>query len=125
MKQQRQNVRSTKVKQNASDNLDKETHQDKPQAKLRELYIKIYLASNTAHSNQTELFPARSSSGNKYIIVLVKIHRNYINTELMKSKTEGSMIKAYLALWEHLIATGIVKPTTHIMDNEASAEYKR
>jgi hypothetical protein len=35
------------------------------------------------------------------------------------------MIKANLALWECLTATGIVNPTTHIMDNEASAEYKK
>jgi len=35
------------------------------------------------------------------------------------------MIKAYLALWERLTATGMVKPTTHIMDNETSAEYKK
>ena len=50
---------------------------------------------------------------------------NYIDAEPMKNKTEGSMIKAYLALWEHLTATETVKPTTHIMDNEASAEYKK
>ncbi len=42
----------------------------------------------------------------------------------MKNKTEGLMIKAYLALCERLTATGIVKPTTHIMDNEASAEWR-
>ena len=35
------------------------------------------------------------------------------------------MIKAYLALWERLTETGAVKPTTHIMDNEASTEYKK
>ncbi len=35
------------------------------------------------------------------------------------------MIKAYLALWTCLTALGTVKPTTHIMDNEASEEYKK
>jgi hypothetical protein len=34
------------------------------------------------------------------------------------------MINAYLAIWTHLTALGTVKPTTHIMDNEASEEYK-
>jgi hypothetical protein len=43
----------------------------------------------------------------------------------MKSKTEGAMIKDYLILWELLTANGTVKPTTHIMDDEASAEYKK
>jgi hypothetical protein len=125
MKQQSQNVRLTKVKQNAPDNINKETHQDKPQAKLRDIYIKIYLASDTVHSNQTGRLLATSSSGHKYIMVLVKIDGNFIDTEPMKNKTEGSMIKAYLALRECLTATGIVKPMTHIMDNEASAEYKK
>ena len=58
-------------------------------------------------------------------MVLVEIDRNYIDAEPMKNKTEGSIIKAYLALWERLTATGTVKPTTHILDNEASAEYKK
>jgi hypothetical protein len=117
MKQQCQNARSTKVKQ--------EVHQDKPQAKLRDVYIKIYLAGNTVYSHQTGRFPAMSSSGNKCIMVLDEIDRNYIGSEPMKNKTEGLMIKAYLALWERLTATRIVKPTTHIMENEASAEYKK
>ena len=77
------------------------------------------------HFDQTGRFPATSSRGNKYIMVLVEIDRNYIDAEPMKNKTEGSMIKAYLALWERLTAIGTVKPTTHIMDNEASAEYKK
>ncbi len=32
-------------------------------------------------------------------MVLVEIDGNYIDAEPMKNKTEGSMIKAYLALW--------------------------
>jgi hypothetical protein len=125
MKQQCQNVRSAKVKQNTTDKPEKETHQDIPQAKLKDVYIEIYLANNTVHFDQTGCFPATSSRGNTYIMVLVEINGNYIDAELMKNKIEGSMIKAYLALWECLTATGIVKPTTHIMDNEASAEYKK
>ncbi len=39
MKQQRQNVRSTKVKQNTKDNQEEETHQNKPQAKLKDVYV--------------------------------------------------------------------------------------
>ena len=129
MKQQRQNVRSTKIKQNTTDNggNDDDDHDDqfKPKAKHKDIYIKIYLANDTVHFDQTGRFPATSSRGNKYIMVLVEIDGNYIDAEPMKNKTEGSMIKAYLALWERLTATGTVKPTTHIMDNEASAEYKK
>ena len=34
------------------------------------------------------------------------------------------MIKAYLALWKQLTASGMVKPTTHLLDNKASEEFK-
>ena len=34
------------------------------------------------------------------------------------------MIQAYLTLWKRLTASGTVKPTTHILDNEASAAFK-
>jgi hypothetical protein len=77
------------------------------------------------YTDQPGCFPATSSNGNKYIMVLVEIEGNYINAEPMKSKTEGAMIKANLILCEQLRANGIVKPTTHIMDNKASAEYKK
>ncbi len=78
------------------------------------------------YTDQPGRFPATSNKGNKYIIVLVKIDGNYIDAEPMKSKTEGAMIKAnlILCLWERLTANGTVKPTTHIMDNQASAECK-
>jgi hypothetical protein len=35
------------------------------------------------------------------------------------------MVKAYIALWTRLTTSGTVKPTTHILDNEASKEFKR
>jgi hypothetical protein len=34
------------------------------------------------------------------------------------------MIQAYLTQWTRLTASGTVKPTTHILDNEASAAFK-
>jgi len=97
----------------------------KQNSKTYTLRFKIYLANDPVHFDQTGHFPATSSRGNKYIMVLVEIDGHYIDAEPMKNKTEGLMIKAYLALWERLTATGTVKPTTHIMDNEASTEYKK
>jgi hypothetical protein len=76
------------------------------------------------HSNQTGRFPATSSSGNQYIIVLVKVDGNYIDAEPMKNRSAGSMVKAYLTLWKQITESGSIKPTTHILDNEASAELK-
>jgi hypothetical protein len=45
------------------------------------------------HSNKTGKSTATSSIGNKYIIIFVEVDGNYIDTEPMKNKTEGSMIK--------------------------------
>jgi hypothetical protein len=58
-------------------------------------------------------------------MVLVKVDGNFINAEPMKNRSEGSMIKAYQALWERLTASGTVKPKTHILDNKALAEFKK
>ncbi len=66
MKQQRQNVRSTKVKQNATNDGggddDDCDDQIKPQTKLKDVYIKIFLANNTVHFDQTGRFPATSTT---------------------------------------------------------------
>ena len=77
------------------------------------------------HTNQTGRFPATSSRGNKYVMVLVKVDGNFIDAEPMKNRSEGAMIKAYQALWTRLTALGAVKPKTHILDNEASTEFKK
>jgi hypothetical protein len=58
-------------------------------------------------------------------MVIVEVDGNLIYAEPMKNKSEGSMIKACLALWNHHTASGTVKPKTHIMDNKASEEYKK
>jgi hypothetical protein len=98
-------------------------HQPKSK-KMNDMYIKIHNVSETMHSNQTGHFPATSSRGNQYILVLVEVDGNYVNTEPIKNKTEGSLIKACLALWAQLTASGTVRPVTHILDNKASAAYK-
>lgn len=70
------------------------------------------------HTDQSGRFPATSSEGNKYILVLVEVGGIYVDAEPMKNKSTGEMIKAYHTLWT-------VKPMTPIMDNKASEEYKK
>ncbi len=118
MKKQRQGVRSTRTK-----TAETEKVPIYPK-KMKHVYIKIHNASKTMHSNQMGCFPATSSKGNQYIMVLVEVDGNYIDAEPMKNKTEASMIKAYLTLWARLTALGAVKPTTHLLDNKALAAYK-
>ena len=119
MKRQRQGVRSTRVR--------KEIDETTPTAIPKEMgvYIKIHNASETMHSDQTGRFPATSSRGNQYVMVIVEVDGNFIDAEPMKNKSEEAMIKAYTTLWTRLTASGTVKPKTHILDNEASTEFKK
>ncbi len=93
MKQQRQGVCSTKLTVN-----DEECPVPNTK-KMHDVFIKIHNVSETMHTDQTGRFPATSSKGNQYIMVLVKVDGNYIDAEPMKNKTEGSRIKAYLTFW--------------------------
>jgi hypothetical protein len=91
MKKQRQGVRSTRQK-------DENTTQEEtnltgpPPKKMQDVYIKIHNASETMHSDQTGRFPATSSRGNKYIMVLVEVDGNYIDAEPLKNKSKGAMM---------------------------------
>ena len=76
------------------------------------------------YTDQTGCFPVQSSHGNKLIMVLYKIDGNYIDAEPMKDNKDNSLIKAYNTLWARVTKSGKVKPTVHILDNEASALFK-
>ncbi len=129
MKKQRQGVRLTKSKENTQsedENIPGNTVAEvdpSPPPKMRDIFNKIYNAVKM-HSNQTGRFPATSSKGNQYIMVLVEVDGNYINAEPIKNKSEGSIIKAYLILWTRLTELGTVRPIIHILDNEVSKVYK-
>jgi hypothetical protein len=58
-------------------------------------------------------------------MVLVEVDGNFIDAEPMKNKLEGTIIKAYIALWTRLTTSRTVKPTTPILNNDASAEFKK
>jgi hypothetical protein len=118
MKKQCQGTRSTRVQDKMEPNVP-------ALPKMKDIYIKIHNATKTMHSNQTGRFPATSSRGNKYIMVLVEVNGNFIDAEPMKNKLEGPRIKACIALWTRLTTSGTVKPRTHILDNEASAKFKK
>ena len=118
MKRQRQGVRSTRVREEAESDLP-------AIPKAKDIYIKIHNVHETMHTDQTGRFPATSSRGNQYMMVLVEVDGNFIDAEPMKNRSEGAMIKAYQALWTRLTASGTIKPKTHILDNEALAEFKK
>jgi hypothetical protein len=117
-----QNVSSTSLNAQLYQNKASRKHPPKSK-KMNDVYIKIHKVSETMHNDQTGRFPATSSWGNQCIMVLVEVDGKYIDAEPMKNKTEGSIIKAYLALRARLTALGTVRPMTHILDNKALAAY--
>jgi hypothetical protein len=128
MKCQQQGVRSTRTPQTTSNEIKEQSKSNTSQApkpkKMQDVYIKIHNANYTMHTDQPGQFPATSSNGNQYIMILVKVDENYIDAEPMKYKSAGSMIKAYIALWKRLPATGVIQPKTHLFGNKASVELK-
>jgi hypothetical protein len=129
IQRQQQGVRSTKTLQIITEeNEGTAENHNLPTAlkpkKMKDVYIKIHSASRTMYTDQPGRFPATSSNGNQYIMVLVEVNRNYIDAEPMKNRSAGSMTKAYLTLWTRLTETGVIQPTTRLMDNKASAKFK-
>ena len=61
--------------------------------KVKDIYIKVHNTTKIIHTNQTGRFPAISSKGNQYIMILVEVDGNFIDAEPMKNQSEGSMIK--------------------------------
>ena len=67
--------------------------------------------------------PARSRSGNQYIMVMVEIDSNYTLVEPMKNETDEVMTVAYLALMKWLQRAGVTT-TKQLLDNECSYKLK-
>jgi hypothetical protein len=120
MNQARKNVRSTKAKQAP---LELAEYPEMRGKKVQDIYISTYEVHETTFSDQTGQFPTRSKSGNKYIMIMVKINSSAILVEPMKSRKDAEMIRAYNALLLHLRRAGIV-PKKHVMDNEVSENMK-
>jgi hypothetical protein len=93
MKRQPQGVRSTKVLESIPEEEDRATEtEDSPTPpkpkKMKDVYIKIHKARKTMYTDQPGRFPATSSSGNQYIMVLVEVDGNYIDAEPMKKQVQ-------------------------------------
>ena len=88
MKWQRQGVRSTKVLETIPEDREVEDNNSptppKPK-KMKDVYVKIHSTTETIYTDQPGQFPATSSSGNQYIMVLVEVDGNYIDAEPMKN----------------------------------------
>ena len=121
--QTRQGIRSTKVRV-SEDEEGRNFKNNTPEKKMKDIYLRVIDLENEIHTDQTGKFPIVSSMGNKYLMVLVEIDGNAIMMEAMKNRTDGEIQKAYLTLLKRLAISGI-KPKKHILDNEASKDFKK
>ncbi len=65
-----------------------------PPCQKDDILILVYNAKATMYSDQTGKFPAVSSKGNKYVMVLHDINSNLSWAEPMKNQTGGELILA-------------------------------
>ena len=87
MNQAGQNVRSTKPKGTPLEVCDTRRLRGKNE---RDIYTKVYNVRDTIYSDQLGQFPTRSLSGNKYIMVMVKIDSSGILVEPMAGGLENA-----------------------------------
>ncbi|KAL7529813.1 hypothetical protein ACHAWF_003120 [Thalassiosira exigua] len=120
MNQTRQDVHTTKAPPQPFKLCDTSKLKGK---KERDIFIKVYDVRETIYSDQTGQFPTRSMSGNKYVMIIVKINSSGILNEPMKNRTDNKMIRAYLILVQRLQWANVT-PRKHVLDNEVSESMK-
>ncbi len=76
------------------------------------------------YSNQTGRFPQDTSLGNKYIMVIHDVDSNSLWAEALKDNSGSKLILACAQALEQMRKVGIV-PKHQILDNQASAAYKK
>ncbi len=74
-------------------------------------------------TDQTGCFPHLSQSGNQYIMVVYHSDSNLILMEAMRNRTECEIIAAYERIMKRTRKANLTIKK-HILDNEASANYK-
>ncbi|KAL7476769.1 hypothetical protein ACHAW6_002606, partial [Cyclotella cf. meneghiniana] len=122
MKQGKQGVRSTKVK----DEDAMLQFKPKPGEKHKDVYLRVFDATKKSmYTDQTGRFPITSSRGNKYMMVAVELDGNYIDAQPMRARTTKELVAAYRAIFARWKATGVICPNWHVLDNEAPEELKQ
>ena len=93
------------------------------EAKCEEVYIQILDVTRMnvkVYTDLTGAFPTTSARGNKYIYIAYSYDANGILFETMKSKHNSEMLRVFDKVYRKLTSRGI-KPTFHVMNNEASS----
>jgi len=118
MRGQRQGVRSTRVAEPTEDIPTNIPHQKKGDILITEHEVKSLM-----YAVQTGLFPAVSSLGNKYIMILHHVDSNSSWAEAMRNQSGDELILTRARALARMRCRGLI-PNHQILDNQASAEYK-
>jgi hypothetical protein len=118
MRGQCQGVRSTKVAKPTEDAPTNLPHQKKNNILITEHEVKSLM-----YADETGLFPAVSSLGNKQVMILHHVASNSSWSEAMQNQLGGELILAHARALARMQHHGLI-PKHQTLDNQASAEYK-
>jgi hypothetical protein len=118
MRGQRQGVQSTKVAEPTED-----APTTLPRQKKNNILITEHDVKSLMYADQTGLFLAVSSLGNKYVMILHHVDSNSSWLEAMQNQSGGELILAHARALARMQCHGLI-PKHQILDNQASAEYK-
>jgi hypothetical protein len=119
LKQQRQNARTTKIK----DTKVIVTEPDLDHGIKTQFVYAATIDAGQIYTDQTGRFPVVSSKGNKYIIILYDYDSNAILAQPIKDRAAPELLKAFQVMEQELVARGL-KPKLMKLDNEASKLLK-
>ena len=119
MSKKRQGVRSTKPKLPATSSPVPKI----PQVPSNELHIQVTPISKL-YTDDTGRFPVHARSGNQYIMISYHCGVNLILAEPFASRKDTHRLLEYEKIMQRLSDNKLIVDL-QILDNEASAEYKR
>jgi hypothetical protein len=119
LNQQRQNDRTTKIKDAKVVVIEPDLDHG---IKTQFVYAATIDAGKIS-TDQTGRFPVVSSKGNKYIMILFDYDSNAILAQPIKDRTAPELLKAFQVTEQELVARGL-KPKIMKLDNEASKLLK-
>ena len=117
--QKRQGVRSTRPKLPTTSSPD----QQLSRVRSNELYIQVTPISKL-YNDDTGRFPVHACSGNQYIMIAHQCDANLILAGPFTSRKDKNRLLAYDNIMRRLLNNKLTVDL-QILDNEASAEYKR
>ena len=97
--------------------------QQLPQVRSNELYLHVKLISKL-YTYDTGHFPVHARSGNQYIMIAYHCDANLILAEPFSSRKDTHRLLAYNKIMRR-ISENKLTVYLQILDNEASADYKR